>query len=307
MDDLTARLDADLDMAPPASRASADAAQGARGRRSLWQRVTRIRSARIALLIVAAYVAIALLANIIAPYDPTQGSLLDRLQLPSSAHPLGTDAIGRDTLSRIIYGARISLIIEVGAVALGAFVGVTWGLVAGYLGGWVDEVSMRVVDVMLAFPGILLAIAIVAVLGGGLTNVILAVGISSIPAFARLTRGVVLATRDLEYVEAGRLFGESPAAILVRYLLPAARGPLVVLASLRMATSLLAAASLGFLGLGVTPPTPEWGAMLSGAQSYMAVAPWVAAMPGIAIALVVLAFNLLGDGMRDALDVRLAA
>lgn len=307
MDDLTARLDADLDMAPPASRASADAAQGARGRRSLWRRVTRIRSARIALLIVAAYVAIALLANIIAPYDPTQGSLLDRLQLPSSAHPLGTDAIGRDTLSRIIYGARISLIIEVGAVALGAFVGVTWGLVAGYLGGWVDEVSMRVVDVMLAFPGILLAIAIVAVLGGGLTNVILAVGISSIPAFARLTRGVVLATRDLEYVEAGRLFGESPAAILVRYLLPAARGPLVVLASLRMATSLLAAASLGFLGLGVTPPTPEWGAMLSGAQSYMAVAPWVAAMPGIAIALVVLAFNLLGDGMRDALDVRLAA
>ena len=257
------------------------------------------------LAIVMIYVAVALLADVIAPYDPDAGVLRDRLSMPSAQHLLGTDEIGRDILSRIIAGARVSLVIQLAASALAMVIGVAWGLVSGYLGGWFDEVSMRIIDVMLAFPGVLLAIAIVAVLGVGLGNMILAVAISSIPAFARLVRGVVLGTRELEYIEAARAIGEPGSAIVRRYLLPAASGAIIIQTSLRMATVLLAAASLNFLGLGVQPPTAEWGSMLSNARSYMFLAPHVAAIPGIAITVVVLGFNLLGDGLRDVLDPRL--
>jgi peptide/nickel transport system permease protein len=272
---------------------------------SLWRRLRRNRGAVLGLAIVIVYVAIAVLADFIAPYDPDRGVLLDRLAAPSPEHLFGADEIGRDILSRIIMGARVSLVIQLAASALAMIIGVAWGLVSGYLGGWFDEVSMRIIDVMLAFPGVLLAIAIVAVLGVGLGNMVLAVAISSIPAFARLVRGVLLGTRELDYIEAARAIGEPASAIIGRYLLPAATGPIIVQTSLRMATVLLAASSLNFLGLGVQPPTAEWGSMLSNARSYMFLAPHVAAIPGIAITVVVLAFNLLGDGLRDALDPRL--
>jgi peptide/nickel transport system permease protein len=275
------------------------------GLRGVWRRLRRNTGAVAGLGIVLVYVAIALLADVIAPYDPDHGVLLDRLALPSPEHLLGADELGRDILSRVIVGARVSLVIQVAASALAMVIGVAWGLVSGYLGGWFDEISMRVIDVMLAFPGVLLAIAIVAVLGVGLGNMILAVAISSIPTFARLVRGVVLGTRELEYIEAARAIGEPGPDIVLRYLLPAATGPIIVQTSLRMATVLLAASSLNFLGLGVQPPTAEWGSMLSNARSYMFIAPHVAAIPGIAITAVVLGFNLLGDGLRDALDPRL--
>jgi peptide/nickel transport system permease protein len=273
--------------------------------RDLLRRLSRNRGAQLGMVIAVLYVVIALLADVLMTHSPIQGDILSRLQPPSLEHLLGTDELGRDIYSRIVAGARISLVIQLAAVAAAMLVGVAWGLAAGYIGGAFDEVSMRVVDIMLAFPGVLLAIAIVAVLGGGLVNVIAAVAIASIPAFARLTRGVVLGTRELEYVEAARVIGEPPPAIAVRYLLPAAVAPITVQASLRMATVLLTAASLNFLGLGVVAPTPEWGAMLSNARSYMFAAPLVAAIPGLAITIVVLGFNLLGDGLRDAMDPKL--
>jgi peptide/nickel transport system permease protein len=271
----------------------------------LLRRMRRNRGAMLGLVIGSVYVAVALLADVLATHSATTGVIVDRLQPPSAEHFLGTDELGRDIFSRIVLGARVSLVIQLSAVAAAMVLGVAWGLLAGSAGGWVDAVSMRIVDMMLAFPGVLLAIAIVAILGGGLLNVIAAVAISSVPAFARLVRGVVLGTRELEFVEAARAIGESRTSIALRYLLPAAVGAITVQASLRMATVLLTAASLNFLGLGVVPPTPEWGAMLSNARSYMFVAPFVAAFPGLAITVVVLGFNLLGDGLRDAMDPRL--
>jgi peptide/nickel transport system permease protein len=273
--------------------------------RQTWRRLLRSRGAVLGLVIVGAYVLLAAGASILAPYDPTGGSVLARLQGPSSAHWLGTDELGRDILSRLLFGARVSLQIQFAAVLLALLVGVVWGLVTGYLGGWIDDVSMRIIDVLLAFPSILLAISIVAVLGSGFFNVIVAVAIASVPQFARLVRGVVLGLRELEYVEAARAIGESDMAIMLRYILPGAVAPIVIQASLRMATVLLAAAALNFLGLGVQPPTPEWGAMLSNARDYMFTAPHVTTAPGLAITLVVVGFNLLGDGLRDALDPRL--
>ena len=273
--------------------------------RETWRRLLRSRGAVVGLVIVVGYVLLAAAAGVLAPYDPTGGSVLARLQGPSQAHWLGTDELGRDILSRLLYGARVSLQIQLGAVVLALLVGVVWGLVTGYVGGWLDDVSMRVIDVLLAFPSILLAISIVAVLGTGFYNVILAVAIASVPQFARLVRGVVLGLRELEFVEAARAIGESDAAIMLRYILPGAVPPIVIQASLRMATVLLAAAALNFLGLGVQPPTPEWGAMLSNARDYMFTAPHVTTAPGLAITIVVIGFNLLGDGLRDALDPRL--
>jgi peptide/nickel transport system permease protein len=273
--------------------------------RETWRRLVRNRGAVIGLAVVAAYVGIALLADHVAPYDPAAGDVLHRLQGPSARHLLGTDELGRDILSRLTYGARISLQIQVAAALLAMALGVVWGLVAGYFGGWVDDLSMRLIDVQLAFPSILLAIAIVTILGGGLGNVIAAVGLASVPQFVRLVRGVVLELRHAEFVEAARAIGESHAAIMARYILPGTVPPVIVLTSLRMATVLLAASGLNFLGLGVQPPTPEWGAMLSNARDYMFAAPHVTTAPGVAITVVVIGFNLLGDGLRDALDPRM--
>jgi peptide/nickel transport system permease protein len=270
-----------------------------------WRRLKRNRGSVLGLVIVLLYVAVAFLAKPLAPYNPADGDVLARLQGPSVRHLLGTDELGRDILSRLTYGARISLEIQVTAAAVAMLIGVFWGLVAGYFGGWVDDLSMRVIDVLLSFPSILLAIAIVAVVGTGLANIIVAVGIASVPQFARLVRGVVLGLRTTEFVEAARAIGETNLSIMFRYILPGTLAPVIVLTSLRMATVLLAAAGLNFLGLGVQPPTPEWGAMLSNARDYMFAAPHVTASPGLAITLVVIGFNLLGDGMRDALDPRM--
>jgi len=261
-----------------------------------------IRGAVAGLAIVLVYVGMAVLADLLSPYSPVDGDLAAKVQPPSLSHLLGTDELGRDLLSRLLFGARSSLEIQLSAVVFALGIGVTWGLVAGYFGGLVDDLSMRVCDVMLAFPSILLAIAIVAILGNGLVSIVLAVGTISIPQFARLVRGVVLGIRETEYVEAARAIGESHISILWRYILPNTTAPIIVQTTLRMATVLLAASGLNFLGLGVVPPTPEWGGMLSNAREYMFQSIHVTAIPGLAITLVVIGFNLLGDGLRDALD-----
>lgn len=268
-------------------------------------RLARSRAAVAGGLIVTVFVAVALLAPALAPYEPLRGQLDQRLMAPSAGHWLGTDELGRDVLSRVLYGARISLQIQLGAVVLALAVGLALGLVAGYIGRWPDLLIMRVIDVMMAFPGIFLALAIIAALGTGLANVIIAGAISLVPQFARVVRGSILTLREKEFVEAARALGEGDVKIIVRYLLPNSLAPIIVQTSLRMATVLLTASGLSFLGLGVQPPSPEWGAMLSNARTYMITAPHVAAVPGLAIMLVVLGFNLLGDGLRDALDPRL--
>jgi peptide/nickel transport system permease protein len=292
----------ELRLAPAPAAAAAGRLAGAR---EGWRRLRKNRGAVIGLALVVVYLGTALFADLLAPYDPVNGDLLLRLKGPTAEHWLGTDELGRDVLSRLIHGTRISLQIQFSAVVLTLFIGVAWGLVGGYFGGWVDDVSMRIIDIMLAFPSLLMAIAIVAILGNGFINVILAVGIASVPGFARLVRGVVLGLRELEFVEAARAIGESSGSIMLRYVLPGTMAPIIVWTSLRMATVLLAASGLNFLGLGVLPPTPEWGAMLSNARDYMFSAPHVTTAPGIAISLVVLGFNLLGDGLRDAIDPRM--
>jgi peptide/nickel transport system permease protein len=270
-----------------------------------WRRFGRNRGAVVGLAIVLVYVGMALFAGLLAPYSPIDGQLAEKLQPPTLAHPLGSDELGRDLLSRLLFGARSSLEIQLAAVVFGLVAGVAWGLVAGYFGGLVDDLSMRVCDVLLAFPSILLAIAIVAILGNGLVSIILAVGAISIPQFARLVRGLVLGIRETEYVEAARAVGESSVSILWRYVLPNTTAPIIVQTTLRMATVLLTASGLNFLGLGVVPPTPEWGGMLANAREYMFLSVHVTAIPGLAITLVVIGFNLLGDGLRDALDPRM--
>ena len=276
-----------------------------RSLRQTWHRLLRNRGAVIGLVIVGAYIAVALFASVLAPYDPLEGNLIQRLEGPSAAHWLGIDELGRDVLSRLIYGAWVSLQIQVAGVVVATTVGVLWGLLAGYFGSWVDDLSMRLVDVLMAFPSILLAIAIVAILGGGFLNVIIAIGIGSAPQFARLVRGVVLGLREMEYVQAAEAIGEPHMSIMWRYIRPGTNAAVIVQSTLRMATLLLTAAGLSFLGLGVSPPTPEWGAMLSNARDYMFLAPHVTIAPGLAITIVVIGFNLLGDGLRDVLDPRM--
>lgn len=267
--------------------------------------MARSRTALIGGVIVLVFVALAVLAPVLAPYEPLRGRLADRLLPPSAEHWLGTDELGRDLLSRVLYGARISLEIQVAAVGLALVLGVALGTVAGYVGRWPDLLIMRAIDVLMAFPGIFLALAIIAALGTGLANVIIAAGIFLVPHFARVVRSSILTLREKEFVEAARALGESDLTIVLRYLLPNSLAPIIVQTSLRMATVLLTASGLSFLGLGVQPPSPEWGAMLSNARAYMITAPHVATTPGLAIMLVVLGFNLLGDGVRDALDPRL--
>ena len=256
-------------------------------------------------LVVILFVLLAALAPVIAPYEPLRGQLGERLLPPSAGHWLGTDELGRDVLSRVLHGARISLQIQVAAVGLALLLGTLLGVVSGYVGRWPDMLIMRVVDIMMAFPGIFLALAIIAALGTGLGNVIIASAIFLVPQFARVVRGSVLTLKEKEFVEAARALGEGDVTIVTRYLLPNSLAPIIVQTSLRMATVLLTASGLSFLGLGVQPPSPEWGAMLSNARAYMITAPHVATVPGLAIMLVVLGFNLLGDGLRDALDPRL--
>lgn len=271
----------------------------------VWRRLKRNRAATAGGVIVLLFVAIALLAPLIAPHHPNEGDLTMRLKPPSREHLLGTDPLGRDLLSRVIYGARISLQIQVVAVAIAMAIGTILGMAGGYYGGKFDNVIMRLMDILLAFPGIFLAISIIAVLGPGLANLMLAAGIYSIPQFARIVRGSVLSLKEKEFIEAARAVGENDFNILFRYLLPNSMAPIIIQTTLRMATVLLTASGLSFLGLGVQPPTAEWGAMLSNARAYLITAPHVATVPGVAIMLVVMGFNLFGDGLRDSLDPRL--
>lgn len=244
----------------------------------------------------------AVFAPAIAPYPPTKMDFRAVQQPPSAAHPFGTDDLGRDVLSRVAYGARISLQVGLIAVGIAAFVGTLMGLVAGFAGGWLDGFIMRTVDVMLAFPGILLALAVVAVLGPGLANMMIAVGVSAIPAYARTVRGTTLSVMELDYVTAAQALGAGRVRVAVRYVLPNVSAPIIVLATIGIATAILSAAGLSYLGLGAQPPTAEWGSMLSDARAYLRTAWWMAVFPGLAIMVVVMAFNLLGDGLRDVLD-----
>ena len=271
----------------------------------LWRRLRRSRAAVVGAGIVTAFVLLGVLAPVLVPFNPIQGDLNDRLQSPNATHWLGTDELGRDLLSRIIFGAWVSLQIQVVAVVLALVVGVMLGLVGGYFGGRVDNVIMRCMDSLLAFPGIFLALGIIAALGPGLFNLMLAAGISSVPQFARIVRASVLSLKEREFVEAALALGSSSGRVMFRHLLPNCLAPIIVQSTLRMATVLLTASGLSFLGLGVQPPMPEWGAMLSNARSYLIVAPHVATIPGLAIMVVVVGFNLFGDGLRDTLDPRL--
>lgn len=265
----------------------------------------RNRIALVGLVLVLLFAALSALGPLLMPYDPYLPELALRLQGPSLAHPFGTDEVGRDILTRIAYGARFSLLMGVVAMSIAACIGVPLGLQAGYRSGWSDIAIMRGVDVMMTLPSIVLAIAIVSVLGAGVTSVVIAVGITSTPAFARLTRAVALTLREQDFVAAARVVGASDLRILRRHILPNSLPPIIVQASLGVGTTILTASALGFLGLGVEPPTPEWGAMLSRGRSYVSVAPNLVVFPGLAIALLVLGFNLLGDGLRDALDPRM--
>jgi len=262
--------------------------------------------AMLAGLFVLLLVIIAIAAPWIVPFDPENYFDYDKLNSPPTwEHWMGVDSLGRDILSRIIMGTRISLAAGFISVALGAIIGTILGLLAGYYEGWIDRVVMRISDVLLAFPGILLAIGVIAVLGASIINVIIAVAVFSIPAFARLVRGNTLALKNMTYVEAARSIGASDFSIILKHILPGTISPIVVYGTMRIGTSIITAASLSFIGLGAQPPTPEWGAMLNEARADMVLAPHVALFPSLAIFLTVLAFNLLGDGLRDALDPKL--
>ncbi|HLN15079.1 MAG TPA: ABC transporter permease [bacterium] len=269
------------------------------------RRVTRHRGAMVGAAVIGALLLCAVLAPYIARYDPNEPHFAASLRPPSAAFPLGTDSFGRDLLSRLVYGGRISLTVGTIAVILSFAAGVPLGVAAGYYGGRLDDVIMRVVDVWLAFPDLLLAIAIVAVLGPGLQNVMLAIGVSGIPGVCRLVRGSVLPVKEESYVEVARAVGGSEGRIIRTHILPNVLAPIVVLLTLRLGTAVLAGVGLSFLGLGVQPPTAEWGAMVSEGRSYLQQAWWVSTIPGIAIFLSVMAVNVLGDGLRDALDPRL--
>jgi len=272
-----------------------------------WRKFRKQKVALIAGAFVALLVLIAIAAPWIVPYDAENFFDYDRLNAPPSLrHWFGVDALGRDIFSRILMGARISLAAGFVSVAAGALIGTLLGLVAGYYEGWWDRTIMRICDVLFAFPGILLAIGIVAILGGGMTNVVVAVAVFSVPTFARLVRGNTLALKHLTFIEAARSIGASDWTIIARHIFPGTISAVVVYFSLRIGTSIITAASLSFLGMGAQPPTPEWGAMLDAARSDMLTAPHEAIFPALAIFFTVLAFNLLGDGLRDALDPRLA-
>jgi ABC-type dipeptide/oligopeptide/nickel transport system permease subunit len=275
---------------------------GRRRRAAMWTRFRRNRAAVAGLLVLLGFVVLALGAPLLTSYDPEQTRLEEALHEPSAQHLLGTDQQGRDVFARLAYGGRYSLWIGFAAVGLGLIIGVPLGAVSGYYGGWVDLTIQRVIDVLLSFPGFLLALTLVAVLGVGLENVVVAVGLGVVPAFVRLVRASTLAIRHQPYVDAARSYGASGPLIIWRHVLPNALPPVVVQATLGLGSTLLTAAGLGFLGLGVQAPTPEWGSMLGEGRQYLFNSPNLATFSGIAIFLTVLGFNLIGDGLRDALD-----
>ncbi len=273
--------------------------------RNVFKQLKKNKMAMIGGAIILFYILIAILAPVIAPYDPLEIDLPNKLEGPSLDHWMGTDDKGRDILSRVMYGSQISIMIGLVSVSIGAFFGILLGLAAGYYGKWIDTVIMRFIDVLLAFPGLLLALAIISALGPSTFNVMIAVGIFSIPTFARIVRGSTLSVKKMEYIDAIRALGANDFKIIFVHILPNILSPIIVQGTLRLATAILTAAGLSFLGMGAQLPTPEWGAMLSQGRNFLWNAPHIATFPGIAIATIVLGFNLFGDGLRDALDPRM--
>ena len=270
--------------------------------RDVWRRFRRTPGAVVGAVVILAIVSAAVFAPLIAPHDPLAQNVALGPRPPSNGHPFGTDKLGRDVFSRIVYGARISIRIGFVAVGLAITAGTIIGMIAGYAGRRVEAVLMGAMDLMLAFPSIILAIGITTILGPSIVNLMIAVGIVSVPVYARLARSSVLAVKETEYVDAARALGARTPTILVRHVLPNILAPLLVQATLGIATAELEAAGLSYLGLGARPPAPEWGAMLNDARDYWLSAPWALIFPGISITVLVLGFNLLGDGLRDALD-----
>jgi peptide/nickel transport system permease protein len=256
-------------------------------------------------VLVCAFVLVAALAPLLSPYDPVSADFANVLSPPARAHPFGTDDIGRDILSRVVYGSRISLQAGLFTVAVALCIGLPLGLVAGYLGGQVDNVIMRALEVILSFPGLVLALGITAVLGPKLIHALFAIGVVFVPNFARLIRAQVLSVKEHDFVAAARALGASDRRLVLLHILPNCLAPLLVQSSFSVAFGILTEAALSFLGMGTQPPTPSWGIMLSAGRGYLEQAPWLGAFPGLAIFLAVLGFNLLGDGIRDALDPRL--
>jgi len=268
------------------------------------RRFVRHRLAMVGFTIVAALVVVGLFGRALAPYDPLGMDFGALFAPPSWTHPFGTDEFGRDIFSRVLYGARVSLQVAFIAVGISGSAGVLLGLTAGFLGGWVDELVMRIMDVLFAFPAVLLAITIMAILGRGVGNAMIAIAIVYVPIFARVTRGAVISVRGREYVTAARALGKSPFGIMLRHVLPNALGPIIVQTSLSLAFAILAEAALSFFGLGTQPPDPSWGRMLSEGRGFLRQAPWMGIFPGLAIMVSVMGFNFLGDGLRDLLDPR---
>jgi peptide/nickel transport system permease protein len=273
----------------------------------VWRRLLETRLVGTGLAITAVVLVCALTAPLLAPYDPNEQDYLALTNPPSWVHLLGTDDIGRDVLSRVIYGSRVSLEVGLIAVGIAVGVGVSLGLLAGYVGGLADDVIMRIIDAIQAFPSLILALAITAALGPNIGNAMLAIGVVAAPGIARLTRGQTLSVREREFVAAARVCGASPLAIMRQHIWPNVTAPIIVQATLLLGTAIVTEAALSFLGVGVQPPTPSWGAMLRTGSQYLEVAPWIGMASGAAIFLTVLAFNFVGDGLRRALDPRLAS
>ena len=277
------------------------------GRRErIWKQLKRSRLALPGGLTVLLFIVVAILAPVLAPYDPFKNDLTNALSPPSAEHLFGTDELGRDILSRIIHGARLSLLEGLVSVILAMMIGVPLGVISAYAGGKTDAILMRLVDILLAFPGVLLAVVIISILGPSLVNAMIAVGVYTVPMFARLARGSTLAVKEEPYIEACRATGMGHLRILYRHIFPNISAHLFVLATLRVAIAILTAASLSFLGLGAQPPAPEWGAMLANGRNYILIAPHLVIFPGLAIILLVLGLNLFQDGLRLALDPKTA-
>lgn len=271
-----------------------------------WYQLKRNRAAMVGLVIIICFALLAIFAPLLAPRDPLEQTIAARMSPPfTNGYLLGTDDLGRDMLSRLIYGGRLSLIIGVISVGISLILGISLGIAAGYFGGWLDKVIMRVIDIMLAFPYILLTIVIVAILGPSLMNAMVAIGISQMPRYARVLRASVMAEREQDYVMAERALGTGNFELMFRTILPNALAPTIVQATLGVGEAILSSAGLSFLGLGAQPPTPEWGLMIASSKQFITSAWWIVTLPGIAILLAVLGFNLLGDGLRDILDPRL--
>lgn len=273
--------------------------------KEIWRRFRKSKTAMLGLCLLIFVLSIAIFADVITPYENAISQSADRLDSPSAAHIFGTDELGRDLFARIVHGSRYSLLIGVSTSVLALVIGGLLGAIAAYYGGWVDNIIMRLTDVVMTVPPILLSLAVVAALGGSLRNLLIAITISCVPSMLRLVRSVVLGVVDEDYIEAARSYGASDMRIILKYVIPNALGPIIVTATMNVANMILSAAGLSFLSLGVQPPAPEWGALLSDAKTYMFTAPHLLYIPGIFIVIAALSFNLAGDGLRDALDPKL--